>query len=169
LYSGPKNFLPTNLPIRRTVFGANPATGHPGGNTDEYLMVFGDRNERFLIGNHRTDVVVGNLSYGTGLGSYTARAGTNSSNINSVSGWSAFSAVGGLRLTSLQNASLRGTTGVTVSSFATTRVSGLTTILGGIGGVGGIVNGSDIDPLTGLPLQFLGLGSPGHLLGPPLP
>lgn len=169
LYSGPKNFLPTNLPIRKVTFGANPATGHAGGLTDQYFMLFGDRQERFLFGSHRTDVIVGNQSYTTQVGFIRQRAGTNSVDVNFTSGISAFSAVGGMRLTSLQNASLRGTTGVSVSSFATTRVSGLTTIIGGTGAVGGIVNGSDIDPLTGLPLQFLGQGSPGHLLGPPLP
>jgi len=169
LYSGPKNFLPTNLPIRKVTFGANPATGHAGGLTDQYLMLFGDRQERFLFGNHRTNIVVGNMTYSTTVGTYTASAGTNSLTVGSLAGISAFSAVGGMRLTSLQNASLRGITGVSVSSLATTRVSGRTTILGGVGAVGGILNGSDIDPLTGLPFQFLGLGSPGHLLGPPLP
>lgn len=169
LYSGPKNFLPTNLPIRSVTFGANPATGHAGGITDRYLMIFGDRQERFLLGNHRTNIVVGNLTYSTNVGAYTARAGTNSLRVSTTAGVSAFSAVGGMRLVSLQNASLRGITGVSVSSFATTRLSGLTTIIGGTGAVGGILNGSDIDPLTGLPYAFLGLGSPGHILGPPLP
>ena len=34
------------------------------------------------------------------------------------------------------------------------------------GKVGPIVSGSDLDPLTGLPLLVLGLGSPTHLLTP---
>lgn len=169
LYSGPKNFLPTNLPIRSVTFGANPATGHIGGTTDKYLMVMGDRVERFLFGNHRTQIVVGNLSYSTITGTYRASAGTNAITVNTVTGVDVLSTTGGMRLTSVLNASMRGITGVSISSLATTRVSGIATLLGGVGGVGGILNGSDLDPLTGLPYQFLGLGSSGHLLTPPLP
>jgi hypothetical protein len=169
LYSGPKNFLPTNLPVRKTIFAANPLTGHAGGTTDEYFMLFGDREERFLLGNHKTAITVGNLTYQTGVGTYRASAGTNVFTMNTATGIGMTSLVGGVRISATQTVSVRGVAGVQVVSNATTNVSGLTTILGGVGGIGGILNASDIDPLSGFPFGFYGIGSPGHLLGPPLP
>ncbi len=169
LYSGPKNFNPANAPLRSTTFGANPLTGHVGGPTDVYRMVFGDRNETFLFGNHNTNVVVGNITWRTGIGSYTAQAGINTLTLGTATGISAAALLGPLSLFSSTTASLRGLGSVTVSTLGVARLSGATTILGGTGAVGGIVNGSDIDPLSGLPMAFLGLGSPGHLLGPPVP
>jgi len=170
LYSGPKNFNPSNTPLRSVTFGANPLTGHIGGDTDVYKMVFGDRTETFLVGSHTTNVVVGDMTYQTGVGTFRAQAGTNSISVSTASGMSATVLVGSMSMTSITSATLRGTTGVTVSASAgTARVSGTTTILGGSGGVGGILNGSDLDPLTNLPYSFFGLGSTGHLLGPPIP
>ena len=169
LYSGPKNFNPANAPLRSVTFGANPLTGHFGGPTDAYRMVFGDRNETFLVGNHSTNVLVGSITWRTGVGSFTAQAGINTLNLNTGTGISAAALLGPLSLFSSTTASLRGLGAVTVSTLGVARLSGATTILGGTGAVGGIVNGSDIDPLSGLPMAFLGLGSPGHLLGPPVP
>lgn len=169
LYSGPKNSNPSNTPLRSVTFGANPLTGHVGGDTDVYKMVFGDRTETFTVGSHTTQVAVGDLTYQTGVGTFRAQAGVNSISISTSSGMSATVAVGTMSMTAVQTATLRGVTGVTVSSASTARLSGTTTILGGTGGVGGIVNGSDLDPLTNLPLSFFGMGSTGHLLGPPIP
>jgi len=169
LYSGPKNFNPAYAPLRSVTFGANPLTGHVGGPTDVYKMVFGDRSETFLIGSHSTNVVVGNITWRTGVGTYTAQAGPNTLAINTAAGISAFAAIGTLNMTSISTASFRGIASVTVSTAGVARLSGATTILGGSGAVGGIVNSSDIDPLSGFPLAFFGMGSPGHLLGPPIP
>ena len=77
MYSGPKGFLPTNLPIRETKFIATPLTGHVGGNTDEYTMLFGDRNENIRLGSHKTSVLIGNQTYETVAGTMTTRAGVN--------------------------------------------------------------------------------------------
>ena len=169
LYSGPKNFNPANTPLRSTTFGANPLTGHIGGDTDVYKMIFGDRKETFLVGNHTTQVIVGNLTYQTGVGTAKFAAGVNSVTVNTASGVSTTVAVGTLSMTSVTTARMSGVAGVTVSSAGgVARLSGTTTILGGSGGIGGILNASDLDPLTNLPYSFFGLGSTGHILGPPI-
>lgn len=167
LYSGPKNFLPTNAPIRETKFIANPLTGHAGGTTDSYLMLFGDRVERFVAGNHRTTVVVGNITHQTALGAVTQRAGINQMRVDSVSGISAFSATN-TSMVSLVSTTINALASVTVRSLGPARLSGTIATLGGVGLVGRILSSTDRDPLTNLPFSFFGLGSPGHRLGPPI-
>lgn len=171
LYSGPKNSNPSNTPLRSVTFGANPLTGHVGGDTDVYKMEFGDRSEEFKVGSHTTNVQVGDLTYQTGVGTFKAQAGQNSMSVSTSGGLSATVLSGNLSMTSVTTSTMRGTSGVTVAaSSGTARLSGTTTILGGSGGsTGGIVSGSDLDPLTNLPLSFFGMGSSGHLLGPAIP
>ena len=60
-----------------------------------------------------------------------------------------------------------GTASALMASVGPSVVRGAAVILSATGGkVGPIVSGSDLDPLTGLPLLVLGLGSPTHLLTP---
>ena len=167
LYSGPKNFLPTNAPIRETKFIATPLTGHAGGPTDKYTMWFGDRDERFLIGNHRTSVLVGNITYRCGIGTVRQAAGLNSIAVGSVTG---------IRMTSVTTTALTSTLATTISALASitikagirAKLSGLVTTLGGAGKPGRIISSTDRDPLTNLPYSFFGMGSTGHRLGLPL-
>lgn len=168
LYSGPRNFSPTNAPLRSVTFAGTPLTGHIGGDTDKYLMVFGDRTERFLIGNHETTVVVGNQTYQSVLGNVTMRAGINQLQVATASGLQAVIPVGVMSMIATSAAIFKGIASVTVSSQGPAVLSGTITTLGGAGKVGGIVCQTDLDPLSGLPLGFLGMGSPGHVLAPPL-
>lgn len=166
-YSGPLNFLPTNAPLRETKFIATPLTGHAGGNTDEYTMLFGDRVENIRLGNHRTTILVGNMTYQTVLGTATMRAGANSMAVDSVSGVRVFSTTA-INMTATATASITALASATLRSVGQTRVSGLVTTLGGVGKVGRILSSTDRDPLTNLPFAFFGLGSPGHRIGVPI-
>lgn len=168
LYSGPKNSLPSNGPLREVKFTATPATGHVGGTTDEYTMQFGDRVETIRVGNHTTEVQIGDMSYTVGVGTYQAKAGLNRLRIDSSDGAQLSTLSGTVSVSSTQTVTVTGTSGVTVKSSAVTRVSGTTTILGGSGNSGLILSSVDKDPLTNLPFSFFGLGSSGHLLGPAL-
>lgn len=169
-FSGPKDFLPTNLPIRTEQFIANPVTGHVGGPTDEYRMLFGDRIENILIGNHVTTVAVGSATYQVVGGIWTAGAGTNRLAIDSITGMNALTTVGNITMTASTGAmALTSVLGTKITSAGLTNVSGVAgVVLGGPGKVGFIVSSSDLDPLTGLPLATFLMGSPGHTLGPPL-
>lgn len=166
LYSGPKNMIPSNGPLREVKFTATPLTGHVGGVTDEYLLYFGDRKETIQIGDHSTEIQVGNLTYRTLQGNFNAQAGVNQMRLDSTQGMTVTVTAGSVNVTSTTTASLSGTSGVTVKSSGLARVSGSTTILGGNGSVGQIISSSDNDPLTNLPFSFFGMGSVGHLLGP---
>jgi hypothetical protein len=166
-YSGPKNFLPTNLPLRSVKFIGTPLTGHIGGKTDEYRMILGNRDERINLGNHETTVLVGNLTYKAGLGVFTAQAGLNSVKVDSISGISATS-VTTIRMSSTLATTITATAAITMTSQGVARLSGKLTSLGGAGKVGGIVCGSDIDPTSGKPFSFYQVGSPGHRLSLPI-
>jgi hypothetical protein len=169
IFSGPKNFLPTNRPLRSVTFAGTPITGHIGGKTDEYKMVLGDRDETFLKGNHTTSILIGDLTYQTGFGTVLHRAGVNEIRLSTAGGLKALVPLGTMSMTATSTATFRGVASVRVTSAGPAVISGSICTLGGVGKVGGIVSQSDIDPLSGLPLGFFGMGSPGHLLGPPIP
>lgn len=168
LYSGPKNFLPSNAPLRETKFVGTPLTGHAGGKTDEYTMWFGDREETFLVGSHRTNVVVGNLTYRTGVGTFTAQAGVNEVSVDTFSGIRAVAPTGNVLVQATFAISVRALASLTMRSSGITRVSGTTTTIGAVGKVGRILSSADRDPLTNLPYAFYGMGSFGHRLGAPI-
>jgi hypothetical protein len=167
-YSGPKNFLPTNAPLRETKFIANPLTGHAGGNTDEYFMLFGDRVERFVVGNHRTTVVVGNITHRTISGATRMQAGLNSIAASTTTGIRMTALTGTIALTSTLATTVNALASITLRTLGQAKLSGLVTTLGGTGLTGRIISSSDRDPLTNLPFSFFGMGSPGHRLGPPI-
>jgi hypothetical protein len=156
-YNGPENSNPANGPTRQVTFASTPATGNLGGVVDRYRMVYGDRLEEFQTqGNHTTSIIgQGNLTYETNLGRFRARAATNQLDLDSTSGMSASIAVGnasitastgGVSLTGQTDASLRAITGTaTVAGTAGVRL-----VSPGPAN-GGILAGSDLDPLTGIP------------------
>jgi hypothetical protein len=166
-FSGPKHSLPTNAPLREVKFIATPLTGHAGGATDKYTMLFGNRDEEIRIGSHSTTILVGNMTYETRLGTATVRAGLNQISVNTGSG---------ISMTSVTTTSMTSTLATTVSALATitlksvgqAKLSGLITTLGGTGNVGRIISSADRDPLTNLPFSFFGMGSFGHRLGIPI-
>jgi hypothetical protein len=167
LYSGPKNFLPTNAPLRETKFIGTPLTGHVGGNTDKYTMLFGNRDERFRIGSHSTTVFVGNVTYQTRIGTVTQRAGVNQISVNTASGIS-MTSVTNTSMTSTLTTTITALASITMKAVIRAKVSSLVTTLGGAGTPGRIISSTDRDPLTNLPFSFFGMGSTGHRLGLPI-
>lgn len=168
LYSGPRNFSPTAAPIREVTFAATPLTGHVGGNTDSYKMVFGNRQETFIKGNHSTDIAVGDCSFRIGVGTFRTIAGSNLMELATSNGFTLGVTTGPVSVVGAQTVGITGLSSVTIKSGGVARVSGTSTILGGAGKVGLIICSSDLDPLSGLPLSTFGSGSPGHLLAAPL-
>jgi hypothetical protein len=166
-FSGPKGALPSNAPLREVKFIATPLTGHAGGDTDKYTMLFGNRDERFRAGDHSTTILVGDMTYQTRAGTATLRAGLNEISLGTSSG---------ISMTSVTTTSMTSTLATTVSALATitvksvgqAKLSGLITTLGGAGKTGRIISAADRDPLTNLPFSFFGMGSFGHRLGTPL-
>jgi predicted RecA/RadA family phage recombinase len=157
-YGGPENSDPSNGPSRQVTFSSTPATGNLGGVVDRYRMVYGSRTEEFQLpgSNHTTSIIgQGNLTYETNQGRFRARAGTNQMDLDSVSGLSTTVAVGdasttvstgGITQTAQTDLTLRATTGTATLSGA----QGVKLVSPGSAN-GGIVCGSDLDPLTGIP------------------
>jgi hypothetical protein len=168
LYSGPLNFLPTNAPMRETKFISNPLTGHAGGVTDDYFMLFGDRRERFAIGSHRTTIGVGNMTWRTGVGTVTHQAGVNIQRMGTASGYSLTVPTGTVAITATLAVSVKALASITLKAVGVAKLSGAVTTLGGFGKTGRIMSSSDRDPLTNLPYSFFGLGSFGHRIGTPI-
>jgi len=160
-YFGPKDLLPTSGPHRNTVI-----SGVGVGTVDNYLVLMGDRTENIVVGDHSTSILIGNLTYETLAGTWEARAGVNSLSVDVATGLS-----GSVKVGTVKMEALAGTTEISGQVSITLRSSGPAT-LAGLAGVnlqapgkkGGIVSGSDLDPLTGAPLSTYGMGSPGHLL-----
>lgn len=164
-YSGPKDGLPTNGPVREVNVNTTPATGFAGGTADSYTLVYGDREETLSAGNHTTSVVVGDASYAVGVGAWRASSGLNTHEA-SASGVSVTAVVGSATLSAAAGATtVSGATSVLVTSTGPVTVRGTVVTLVAPGTkAGGIVSGADLDPVSGLPLSLLGLGSPTHLL-----
>lgn len=169
-YGGPHEGNPANGPSRSVTFSSTPATGRAGGVVDRYKMVFGDREETWeLAGNHSTTLAVGNLTYETHLGRWTAKAGTNTLEVDTSAGYtetilsgshSTTVTTGGITMTGQTDVSLRsvagkvvvqGTLGVDLKSPGTVS--------------GAIMCGSDLDPLTGIPFATLGMAPRLQTLG----
>lgn len=157
-YAGPENADPTNGPTRQVTFSSTPATGNLGGVVDRYRMVYGSRTEEFQLpgSNHTTSIIgQGNLTYETNQGRFRARAGTNQMDMDSVSGLSATVAVGDASTTvSTGSITQTGQTDVTIRAVTGTAVvsgtQGVRLVSPGTAN-GGIMCGSDLDPLTGIP------------------
>lgn len=164
-YTGPKDGLPTNGAVREVNVNTTPATGFVGGTADSYTLLYGNRDETISAGDHHTTVAVGNATYAVGVGAWTASSGTNTLVANS-NGVAISATVGAVTLTATAGATtVSGSTGVVVTSAGPVLIKGTVVTLSAPGiKVGGIVSGADIDPLSGLPLATLGLGSPTHLL-----
>ena len=166
-FSGPTDSLPTNGPLRTTTFAGTPITGFIGGPADRYTVLYGDRLESFLLGNDTKLVATGNISQVTAAGFFTA-SGTGNTAVLGPGGAAVTATVGAATLTAAAGAAvITGTASALMASVGPSVVRGAAVILSATGGkVGPIVSGSDLDPLTGLPLLVLGLGSPTHLLAP---
>lgn len=164
-FTGPTDFLPTNGPARRTTIGTSPVTGFVGGPADVYTLLYGDRIEAIGVGNHVNTIGTGTMTFATAAGVYSA-TGTGSSMVLGPGGAAVAAPVGAVAVTAPAGAAtLTGGLAATVASAGPTVARGAVTILSAPGiKVGGIISQSDLDPLTGLPLLLLGMGSPTHLL-----
>ena len=169
-FGGPTDANPANGPVREVVIAATPGTGFVGGVADRYTMNYGDRVESFLYGNHKTTVSAGNLTYETDIGTFTARAGASELELTETE--AALRGAQTVQVVALSGAAVMNG-GTTAFMFAKSTVGmrgavvHLTATTGGKSGP--IVSGADLDPLTGIPLLLLGMGSPTHLLNPPDP
>lgn len=166
MYTGPKDNLPSNGSVRSIAINTTPATGFVGGTADEYSLVFGDREENITAGSHTTSIAVGDMTYRTAAGTWKAQSATNQITL-SASGLTGNIATGAVVLSASAGAmALSAAMAVTItSSGGAVVVQGKTIILSATGGkTGGIVSGADLDPISGLPLQALGMGSLTQLL-----
>lgn len=164
-YSGPKNGSPTNGAVREVTVAATPATGFPGGTADKYTLIYGDKEETIQAGDHRTSIAVGNRTYSIGTGTWKVQVGSSDITLGPA-GLSVSAASATIDATG--SVAIRGGTAVSMLAGGT---GGLRATPGSVSLVavgspkfGGIVSGSDLDPITGAPLSSLGMGSFQHLL-----
>ncbi len=160
---GPLQANPANGALRDTI-----VTSFVPGTVDRYqIPMIGDRVEEIQTGNHSTTIQVGNMTYRTAVGSASLQAGANQFTLQSASGLNLQVPNGNMVLNTSGYASIVANGAIMLNSsggIATLR-GGSSVVLSSPGGkIGGIVSGSDIDPLTGLPLASLGMGSPKHIL-----
>lgn len=163
LVAGPADGSPASGPLRETKLQSAD-----GGVVDKYSVpTAGSREEEFTAGDHTTTIKVGNLTYQTAQGSFTAKAGGSSLVVSSSSGITGYAATGSLTMTAaVGSASLVGQTAANLTATAgVATVKGTTVVLSATGGkVGGIMSGADIEPFTGKPFVVLGCGSLTQLL-----
>jgi hypothetical protein len=165
-YSGPKYLLPTNFPLHERTY----APMMPGFVCERVTFVAGDREEQFRLGNHKTTVLIGNMTYETLLGQWQARAVTSQITMG-VTGISGVAAAGNVGLTA--SAGAASMTGQAAASLVAT--GGVATVRGFAGVyLGGPIFGPDagpilcagsLEPFTGLPFGTWGIGAKGHIVG----
>ncbi len=161
-FSGPKGANPANGAIRDTKIIANPATGFPGGPADQYLLLYGDRAETLLAGNHFTNVAVGNQFYNVGAGSFGATAVSNTMVLSPAG--AAMTATTGTALVASS-----GATAITAGAAVTVQAATLAVIAGAVAFTsptglhsigpqipGAILTDGCLNPLTGLPFVAAG-------------
>ena len=166
-FIGPKNLLPTSGALHERSY--NPM--YPGLVCEEVTYLWGDREERFNLGNHTTTVLVGNMTYQTVLGAWKAQAGLNSLEVNTATGLTGQVLLGNVSLTAVAgSAQMKGLVSASLESLGPTTVrSGTVLTLGApITGpdMGPIVTSGSIEPFTGLPFLTWGLGAKCHIVGP---
>jgi hypothetical protein len=150
-FSGPKNSLPTNMPVKKTSVVATPATGNPGGPTDVYRLVYGDKTEELTAGDHVTDILVGNRTYKVGVGTIKHQSGLNSVSIG-PSGISGTATVGGVAFSAPGGAaSITASSTVSITGATAVLTAGAITMPGAHLYPGGVLTETTINPLTGLP------------------
>jgi len=169
--SGPQDSNSSNGPSHSLQINSTPATGNTGGTTDSYENTYGDRVEEFTLqGSHTTKLTVGDFLFETLQGKWTAKTTTNEMSMDSTAGFdmsvavgdaSTSVSVGSYTASAQQNMTLRSITGsVTVSGTL-----GVKLVSPGPAN-GGILCGSDNDPLTGIPYSSLGLVPRNQTLSP---
>ena len=156
-FSGPKDGLTTNTPLRKTQFAANPATGLAGGTVDEYELLYGDREETLTMGNHETQVLVGNQTYSCGVGTWKASAGVNnmqigvrSVKVNTAAGPMSFAATAGA-------ASISSSSSATITAASISLEAATVSLPGAHLPAGAVLTDGCINPLTGTSFNVSGV------------
>jgi len=164
-YTGPKYGLPTNFPLHERVYTST----YPGFAGEKVKYIMCDREEEFMIlANHSTKMQIGNMTYETLLGKWSAKAGANSLEVDSFLGISGEAKVGSVSMKALVGtASLTGMATATLEA-----VAGIATVRGGAGvtlaapitgpDVGPIVCAGSLEPFTNLPFSTWGIGAKMH-------
>lgn len=137
---------------------------------EEVTYELGDRTETFKAGNHRTRVVVGNASYEVASGVLTLKSAQNQVEL-SAQGIDAAAAVGTVSLAArVGSATVSGTSATleATGSLAVVRGQLGVALRGLITGpdVGPIICAGSIDPASGKPFAFFGVGAKNHLVSP---
>lgn len=164
-YGGPKYGLITNMPLHERTY-----TPSQSGVCERVTYTLGDREEIFTIGNHKTSIKIGNMTYETDQGEWVARASTSKISMDSGGITATASAGDTVVHASSGQAQMIGFSGALVSApGGTATVSGSAGVyLGGpITGTdaGPIVCAGSIEPFTGLPFSTWGVGAKNHIVG----
>lgn len=166
-FIGPKNLLPTSGALHERSY--NPM--YPGLVCEEVTYLWGDRNERFNLGNHTTNVLIGNMTYRTLLGSWTAQAGLNTLEVNTVTGITGRAIVGDATLTAVAgSASMKGIVSASMESVgpATVRSGTVVRLAAPPAGpdIGPVLCAGSLEPFTMLPYATWGMGAKTVLVAP---
>lgn len=164
-FSGPKNFIPTAGALHERTY--TPST--PGLVCEAVNYTWGDREETFKLGNHTTEILIGNATYRTRAGSVKLQ-GVLSTLELSATGIEASAPVGTISLrANAGTARMSALAGVTIEATA-----GMATVRGGLGVVlrgplygpdqGPILCAGSLEPFTGLPFATWNMGAKGHII-----
>lgn len=165
-FTGPKGLNPTNGALHERSYSPN----FPGLVAEKVTYEMGDREESFKLGSHSTEILIGNMTYRTRAGSFTAEAmgsklemgATGISQTALVGAISLSAPAGGISMSAMTNVSIMATAGAAT-------VSGSTMVYLGapITGteLGPILSAGTREPFTGLPFFTWGLGAKSHLIG----
>lgn len=166
-FIGPKNLLPTSGALHERSY--NPM--YPGLVCEEVTYLWGDRTERFNLGNHTTNVLVGNMTYRTLLGSWTAQAGLNTLEVNTATGITGRAIIGDVSLTAVAgSAQMKGIVSASVESIGpvTVRSGTMIRLAAPPTGpdIGPILCAGSLEPFTMLPYATWGMGSKTVVVAP---
>ncbi len=164
VFGGPDGGSPSGGAVRATTIA--PLGVGATATVDSLQVAIGSREERFLAGNSSTETQVGKVSHMSLQGSVEAKAGTNQFVTDSASGMQWQVPTGDASLTTAGQYSATAAVSWHASTTGAASLGGtLGVTLKAPGKAGWIVSGADLDPLSGLPLAALGMGSPGHRIG----
>lgn len=163
-YGGPKYGLPTNFPLHERTYSPM----YPGV-CEKVTYNLGDREETFNVGSHKTSIVIGNMTYETSMGEWTARAVSSKIKLG-VTGIGITAQLGAVTMQATAGtATISGFAGVTMVASG-----GLATVRGSAGvylggpvdnNAGGLLASGSLEPFTGLPYSTWGVGAKNHIIG----
>lgn len=166
-FTGPKGLLPTNGALHERKYTPN----FPGVVAEEVVYEMGDREERFLLGNHTTEILIGDQTYRSQAGTFTAQ-GTGSKLELAPTGVTLEALVGNVTLTATAGSvMMQATTGVIMQATSGPLIArGSSFVLLGapiVGtDIGSILCGGSREPFTNLPFATWGIGAANHIIGP---